>query len=92
MADVKKILCFCGCGLGTSMMMEMNVKTALEEMGIDGVEVEHSVIEDVAPGAADLFVCAEDIVNIGEKAGPTVGIKNMLDPAEYKDKLSPHFN
>ena len=61
-------------------------------MGIDGVEVSHSVIEDVAPGAADLFVCAEDLINIGEKAGPTVGIKNMLDTAEYKEKLAPHFN
>lgn len=92
MADIKKILCFCGCGLGTSLMMEMNVKTALQEMGVNDVEVEHSVIEDVAQGAADLFVCAEDLVSVGEKAGPTVGIKNMLDPAEYKDKLSPYFN
>lgn len=42
--EIKKILCFCGSGLGTSFLMEMNVKKALENLGITDVEVEHSTI------------------------------------------------
>ena len=58
--EIKKILCFCGSGLGPSFLMEMNVKKALENLGITDVEVEHSTIDDVMPGAADLFVCGAD--------------------------------
>lgn len=60
--EIKKILCFCGSGLGTSFLMEMNVKKALENLGITDVEVEHSTIDDVMPGAADLFVCGADLL------------------------------
>ena len=33
--EIKKILCFCGSGLGTSFLMEMNVKKALENLGME---------------------------------------------------------
>ncbi|MDO5329143.1 MAG: PTS sugar transporter subunit IIB [Coriobacteriia bacterium] len=91
MADINKIMCFCGCGLGTSLIMEMNTQTTLKEFGVDGVEVVHSTIDDVIPGAADLFVCANDMLHIAEKAGRAIGIKNMLDMEEYKEKLGEIF-
>ena len=62
---INKIMCFCGSGLGTSFVMEMNVKKALANLGISGVEVVHSTIDDVMPGAADLFVCSADLVSNG---------------------------
>ena len=42
---INKIMCFCGSGLGTSFVMEMNVKKALANLGVSGVEVVHSTIE-----------------------------------------------
>ena len=54
---IKKILCFCGSGLGTSFMMELNIRKALKNLGIKGVEVDHTTIDDVVPGAADLTFC-----------------------------------
>lgn len=88
---IKKILCFCGSGLGTSFVMEMNVKKALTNLGITGVEVIHSTIDDVMPGAADLFVCSEDLVKNAEKAGKAIGVKNMVSVQEIQEKLKEAF-
>lgn len=88
---IKKILCFCGSGLGTSFVMEMNVKKALANLGITGVEVGHSTIDDVMPGAADLFVCSADLVKNAEKAGKAIGVKNMVSVQEIQDKLKEVF-
>lgn len=62
MSDIKKVLCFCGSGLGTSFMMEMNAKKALKSLGITDVEVDHTTIDDIVPGAADLFICGADLL------------------------------
>lgn len=88
---INKILCFCGSGLGTSFVMEMNVKKALTNLGISGVEVAHSTIDDVMPGAADLFVCSADLLKNAEKAGPAIGIKNMVSMQEMEEKLKEAF-
>ena len=65
---IKKIMCFCGSGLGTSFVMEMNAKKALKNLGIEGVTVEHSTIDDVVPGAADLFICSADLLPNAKKS------------------------
>lgn len=88
---IKKILCFCGSGLGTSFIMEMNVKKALTNLGITGIEVEHSTIDDVMPGAADLFVCGADLLPNAVKAGKTIGLDNMVSMAEMESKLKEAF-
>lgn len=88
---MKKILCFCGSGLGTSFVMEMNAKKSLAALGITDVEVGHSTIDGVMPGAADLFICGADLKNIGEKAGKTIGLDNMVSAAEMTAKLKEAF-
>lgn len=88
---MKKILCFCGSGLGTSFVMEMNAKKALAALGITDVEVVHSTIDDVMPGAADLFICGSDLKHIGEKAGKTIGLDNMVSAKEMTEKLKEAF-
>lgn len=88
---IKKIMCFCGSGLGTSYIMEMNAKKALKNLGIDGVAVEHSTIDDVVPGAADLFICSADLVQNAEKAGRTIGLNNMVNVSEIQEKLKKAF-
>ena len=83
----KKIMCFCGSGLGTSFVMEMNAKKALQSLGVKDVEVVHSTIDDVMPGAADIFICGSDLKHMGEKAGTTIGLDNMVSAAELTEKL-----
>ena len=89
--EIKKILCFCGSGLGTSFLMEMNVKKALENLGITDVEVEHSTIDDVMPGAADLFVCGADLLPNALSAGKAIGLENMFSMSEMESKLKEAF-
>lgn len=88
---VKKILCFCGAGLVTSLMMVNNCKKALKQLGIKGVEVDHTTIDDVVPGAADLFICGADLIEKAESAGQTVGLANILSPNEMTQKLKAVF-
>ncbi len=88
---IKKILCFCGSGLGTSFVMEMNAKKALANLGITGVTVEHSTIDDVMPGAADLFICSADLLPNAEKAGKAIGLQNMVSVQEIQEKLKAAF-
>ena len=88
---IKKIMCFCGSGLGTSFVIEMNAKKALKNLGIEGVTVEHSTIDDVVPGAADLFICSADLVANAEKAGKTIGLNNMVAIKEIQEKLQKVF-
>lgn len=91
MSDIKKILCFCGSGLGTSFMMEMNAKKALKSLGITDVEVDHTTIDDIVPGAADLFICGADLLPNAEKAGKAIGLNNMVSMEEMTQKLKEVF-
>ncbi|MGI5968476.1 MAG: PTS sugar transporter subunit IIB [Lachnospiraceae bacterium] len=91
MSDIKKVLCFCGSGLGTSFMMEMNAKKALKSLGITDVEVDHTTIDDIVPGAADLFICGADLLPNAEKAGKAIGLNNMVSMEEMTQKLKEVF-
>ena len=91
MAAIKKILCFCGSGLGTSFLMEMNAKKALKNLGITDVEVEHTTIDDIVPGAADLFICGADLLPNAEKAGKAIGMNNMVSMDEMTEKFKEAF-
>ena len=66
--------------------MEMNAKKALKNLGIEGVTVEHSTIDDVVPGAADLFICSADLLPNAEKAGKAIGLNNMVAVKEIQEK------
>ena len=88
---IKKILCVCGAGLCISVMMKLNVKNALKNLGITGVEVDHTTIDDVVPGAADLFICGADLLPKAEKAGQAIGLNNMVSMPEMTQKLKEVF-
>ena len=66
-------------------------KKALENLGITDVEVEHSTIDDVMPGAADLFVCGADLLENAERAGKAIGLENMVSMEEMESKLKEAF-
>ena len=89
---IKKILALCGNGLVTGFIIETNIKKALKNLGIKGVEVDHTTIDDVVPGAADLFVCGSDLLAKAESAGPAIGLDNMVSMEETTRKLKEAFN
>lgn len=82
-----KILTVCGSGLGTSFMVEMNIKQILEELGVTGVEVNHSDLSSATPGDADVFFLAKDIAEGGAHLGHVVVLDNIIDIDELREKV-----
>lgn len=82
-----KILTICGSGLGTSFMVEMNIKEILSELGVTGVEVSHSDLSSATPDAADVFFLAKDIAEGGTHLGEVIVLDNIIDKDELKEKL-----
>jgi len=82
-----KILAVCGSGLGSSFMMEMNIKNVLKEVGAAGIEVDHSDLGGATPGAADIFIAGRDIAMAMTHLKGVVELDNLLDKKELKEKL-----
>lgn len=82
-----KILAVCGSGLGSSFMLEMNVQEILSELGVTGIEVEHSDLSSATPDAADLFIAAKDIADGMEHLGEVIVIDSIIDMDGLRVKL-----
>ncbi|AIR06700.1 PTS system ascorbate-specific transporter subunits IICB [Cedecea neteri] len=86
-----KIMAICGSGLGSSFMVEMNIKKVLKKLNIEA-EVEHSDLSSATPGAADVFVMAKDIAaSASLPDSQLVVINNIIDINELENKLSAYF-
>ena len=87
-----KIMAICGSGLGSSFMVEMNIKKVLKKMGVDA-EVEHSDLSSAIPDEADLFVMAKDIAaSASIPDNQLIVITNIIDINELETKLRAYFN
>lgn len=87
-----KIMAVCGSGLGSSFMMEMNIKKVLNKLNINA-EVEHSDLGSVTPDVADIFVMGKDIAysaNLPEER--IIIINNIIDINEIEEKINDFFN
>ena len=83
-----KILVCCGSGLGSSFMMEMNIKNVLKELGVQG-EVTHCDLASAAGNKSDIYVGTRDIATQLEGLGGiVVSLNNMIDKKEMKDKIA----
>ena len=86
-----KIMAICGSGLGSSFLVEMNIKKVLKTLGIDA-EVEHADLSSATPGAADLFVMARDIAaSASVPPHQLLVINNIIDIKELEEKLTGYF-
>ncbi len=87
-----KILAICGHGLGSSFMLEMNIKKVLKVIGVEA-EVEHADLSSAMPDAADLFVIGRDLassVNVSDDK--KVILNSIIDKKELEEKLRAYFN
>ncbi|KJE28787.1 PTS system, Lactose/Cellobiose specific IIB subunit [Geobacillus kaustophilus] len=84
---MKKILVVCGNGLGSSFMIEMNVKKVLNELGIEA-EVSHTDLTTGQTEKADLYLGARDLVEVLDDGTRNVAkLTNILDLDELKRVL-----
>ncbi|MBU5208034.1 PTS sugar transporter subunit IIB [Bacillus safensis] len=88
---MKKILVVCGNGLGSSFIVEMNVKKALEELGLEA-EVDHTDLSTSKNEQADLYIGAADIIDqLNDGTRNVAGLNNLLDQKAIKDVLRQHI-
>lgn len=86
-----KIMAICGSGLGSSFMVEMNIRKVLKKLNIEA-DVEHSDLSSASPGAADLFVMAKDIAaSASVPDSQLVVINNIIDINELEAKIAAFF-
>ncbi|PGM52680.1 PTS sugar transporter subunit IIB [Bacillus sp. AFS053548] len=83
-----KILAVCGSGLGSSFMLEMNIVQLLNELGVSGIEVEHSDLSSATPDSADIFIAAKDIAEGMGHLGEVVVIDSIIDMDGLRTKLT----
>lgn len=87
-----KILVVCGSGLGSSFMIEMNVKKVLKELEIEA-EVNHSDLGSAKGEKANIYVGTRDIADqLVDLGGDVISLKSMIDMKELKEKFENYFN
>lgn len=86
-----KIMAICGSGLGSSFMIEMNIKKVLKTLNINA-DVEHADFSSATPEAADLFVMAKDIAaSASLPEQKLLVLNNLIDINELQQKLADYF-
>lgn len=82
-----KILVVCGSGLGSSFMLELNVKKATKELGIDA-KVTHTDLTTAKSEQADYYIGSGDIMDqLSGESRKTISLKNMFNMDELKQAL-----
>ncbi|MCM3716170.1 PTS sugar transporter subunit IIB [Halalkalibacter oceani] len=88
---MKKILVVCGNGLGSSFIVEMNVKNVLSELGVEA-EVSHTDLTTAKSEQADLYLGSKDLIsNLDDGTRTIIGLTNILDQEELKAALQSHL-
>ena len=86
-----KILVCCGSGLGSSFMIEMNIRKVLKELGVEA-QVDHTDLSSAAGLQADIYVGTRDIAGqLTALGGKVVSLNSMIDMQELKTKLAAVF-
>ncbi|MDT0323035.1 MULTISPECIES: PTS sugar transporter subunit IIB [unclassified Streptomyces] len=82
-----KFLAMCSTGLGSSFMVHMNIDEVLAELGISGVEVDHSDIGSASPASADVFFVAKDLEDAAAGLGDVVVLNSIIDREELREAV-----
>ena len=77
----------CGSGLGSSFMVEMNINSVLNELGVTGVEVAHYDMGSATPDLADVFFVGGDLADSAQHLGNVVVLDSIIDMDELREKV-----
>ncbi|MBZ9067442.1 PTS sugar transporter subunit IIB, partial [Escherichia coli] len=85
-----KITVVCGNGLGTSLMMEMSIKSILKDLSVSA-DVDHVDLGSERGTPSDIYVGTKDIaaqLAAQSVAGKIVALENMIDKKAMRERLS----
>lgn len=85
---IQKIMCCCGNGVGTSLVMQMTIEEALENMEVNGIEVIFGSLSEISEEKADLFVVSQEVLDsLGDL--PAIGLEDLMDSEQAQLQLKP---
>jgi PTS system ascorbate-specific IIB component len=88
---IKEIICCCGMGMGTSLLAKMNIEKALGNIGVNGVNVEHSTLTEAKGSKFDLLVISKDLEDAAKNLSNVLVLSNIMDIKEAETKLKAAF-
>ena len=83
-----KLAAVCGSGLGSSFMVEMNIKTILKELGLEDVDVQHYDVGSAAPELADMFFVGGDLAESTTHLWNVTVLDSIIDMDELREKVT----
>ena len=91
MADKKfHALVCCRAGMGSSMMLKIKIDQVIIENDLP-IETEHGNLDSLIGFNGDLVITMSDLtdeLNADDRVPSAVGITNIVDKAEMKEKLT----
>ena len=84
-----RILAVCGMGLGSSLLLKMQVESALRELGVRVDSLEVADIATAKAISADLIVTSPQFAEMLKSGGASVvAVSNYVDKQEIRQKLA----
>ncbi|RPD96093.1 PTS sugar transporter subunit IIB [Candidatus Pantoea deserta] len=87
-----KILCVCGCGLGSSFAIEMSAKAVLKKLEIDA-DIDHTTISEASAFKSDIILTQKafaDVLNADaspEEMKRVIVLNRLTDKGEIEEKI-----
>lgn len=88
MANYRALVC-CRAGMGSSMMLKIKCDQVIKEKGLP-IETEHGNLDSLIGFNGDLVITMSDLtdeLNADPRVPSAVGITNIVDKGEMKEKL-----
>ncbi|MDQ0513956.1 PTS system ascorbate-specific IIB component [Mycoplasmoides fastidiosum] len=83
-----KITCVCGSGLGSSLLLEMNVKSVLDALGVQYESVNHTNISSFNGQGLDFIVIGKDVApSLNFPEDKMIVLTNILSKQELETKI-----
>ena len=91
MRAIRRIVCCCSSGIGSSLMVEMNLKRALADQQITRVTTGHTSLSEISAEEADLFVTGKDLAPLMKKYPRVIVLTKLISLKELTEKLRRAF-
>ncbi|MBK0004215.1 MULTISPECIES: PTS sugar transporter subunit IIB [unclassified Erwinia] len=92
-----KVLCVCGCGLGSSFAIEMSAKSVLQKLCIDA-DIEHTTVSEASSFKYDIILTQKMFADVltsdasDDQKKKVIILNKLTDKKEIEEKILAYMN
>jgi PTS system ascorbate-specific IIB component len=92
-----KVLCVCGCGLGSSFAIEMSAKSVLQKLGIEA-DIDHTTVSEASSFKYDVILTQKMFADVltsdadDEQKKKVIILNKLTDKKEIEEKILAYIN